>query len=191
MMDADRDNRADVEGGWGRIVGGLLLALLGAGAVMLGVLGASCLYVGRFGLGAIEGVLAIVGGAAFALCYGPYLDRLERRAPMQDDDADKAGKMPAPQGGRAPVLDDNAAQAGRTPAPQDDDRPAEPLPSNVVIALATAAYGVIVLAGGLIWTQHRAAVLNVISGAALLACAGAVWRLGRSTRGKAGPDGEK
>src|SRR5688572_1451801 len=102
--------------GYGLIALGLALALRGAGAVMLLVLALSHLYVGAYGIALGELAGAAVMGGVFWKSYAPYLDRLERRAPR-----DRADDAPVAVGA-------------------ERRRAAEPAPTGVVVAVATAAY---------------------------------------------------
>ncbi len=139
--------------GFGLISFGLVLAVVGAAAVMLLVLAMTELYVGRYGVALVELAGAVGAGVAFWKSYGPYLDRLERRAPPAAELGKEAG----------------GAAAADT----------EPAPAGVVVAMATAAYGLLILVAGLCWTDGTARLWNVAAGAGLVACAAAVWRLGR------------
>src|SRR5262245_10215473 len=139
--------------GIGLIVLGLALAVLGAGAVMLLVVALSHLYVGVYPLALGELAACAVAGGAFLKAYGPYLDRLERRAPPE----------PAEAG------------AGATPA-------GDPAPTGVVVAVVTGAYGLILILAGLVWTSGTARLLNGVGGLGLVACAALVWWAGRESR---------
>lgn len=137
------------------IVGGLGLALLGAGAVMLMVLGLSLLYVGNYVRGGalLSGFVAC--GALFATFYGRYLDRLERRV-----------------GGPVAVSSAETPQAASV-----GSSGSEPMAVGGVIALATAAFGLLIIIGGLIWTRRADLLYNLLAGTALVVCAVAVrWR---------------
>jgi hypothetical protein len=65
------------------------------------------------------------------------------------------------------------------PAAPGDRLATDPLPTSVIVAMATGAYGLLVAAGGLIWTRGEDLLLNVLAGGALLVAAALVWRLGR------------
>jgi hypothetical protein len=56
----------------------------------------------------------------------------------------------------------------------------EPLPTNIVVAIAVAAYGLLIIVAGLIWTQGNNVILNLLAGGALLITAAIVWKLGRN-----------
>ena len=45
--------------------------------------------------------------------------------------------------------------------------------------MATAAYGLLIIFAGLLWTEGNARVWNALAGAALVACAAVAWWLGR------------
>jgi hypothetical protein len=141
--------------GFGLIVLGLALALLGAGSVMLLVLALSHLYVGFFAAAFGELAGCALAGGIFFTSYGPYLDRLERRAPLE--------VLPPPPG----------------PEQGSGRRTAEPAPTGVVVGVATAAYGLLIIFAGLLWTEGNARVWNALAGAALVACAAVAWWLGR------------
>ncbi len=146
--------QAPHEGGEGSGIGlialGLVLAVLGAGGVMLLVLALSHLYVGAYGIALGELVGSALAGGLFLKSYGPYLDRLERRAPPEPAGDGATGR---PAGG--------------------------PAPTGVVVAVTTGAYGLVLILAGLIWTGGTALLLNAVAGGGLLACAAAVWWLGR------------
>ena len=152
------------------ILTGLALALLGAGAVMLMVVGLSILYVGRYGpaVGLLFGFL--LAGGLFLKLYGPYLGRLDSRASKEpagsSDESD--------EGPRSIAKSEQAATEARK------DARADPLPTSVIIALATASYGVLIALGGVIWTAGGDLLLNLLAGGGLLVCAAVVWLSGRS-----------
>ncbi len=152
------------------ILTGLALALLGAGAVMLMVIGLSILYVGRYGpaVGLLFGFL--LAGGLFLKLYGPYLERLDARASREpagtSDDADDEQR-------KITTSEQEATEASK-------DAQAEPLPTSVIIALATASYGVLIALGGIIWTAGGDLVLNLLAGGGLLVCAAVVWLSARS-----------
>jgi hypothetical protein len=84
----------------------------------------------------------------FLKAYGPYRDRLERRAP-----AERAGT-------------------------QTEERPArEPARTGTVVAVA-AAYGLVLILAGVIRTGGTALLLNGLTGAALIGCDAAAWWMG-------------
>ncbi|MHC4797576.1 MAG: hypothetical protein ACYTF1_13110, partial [Planctomycetota bacterium] len=89
----------------------------------------------------------------FLKTYGPYLARLEKRAPTD-----------------LTVSDTDLSQPVAT----------EPLPTNIVVAIAVAAYGLLIIVAGLIWTQGNNVILNLLAGGALLITAAIVWKLGRN-----------
>jgi hypothetical protein len=122
---------------------------------MLMVVGLSFLYVGRYGSGL--GLLAgfALGTVVFFRLYGPYLSFLEQRAPPP-----------------SPVL-----PAGAHTLPVQN----EPLSTNLIVALATGGYGLLIGGGGLIWTRGEHLILNLMAGVAFLVAAGIVWLLGRPT----------
>jgi hypothetical protein len=177
MRDTRTTAHDEAGSGFGLIVGGLLLALLGAGSIMLMVLGASFLYVGRYGHAA--GLLAgfVAGGIVFFRTYGRYLARLEARVPMEP-------QVPSIDREQGPSPLEPASP--QRPIPNPPTPSASPLPTNVVIALATGGYGVFILVGGLIWTHGQALLLNLIAGAALLLCGILSWLLGQA-RGNTEP----
>ncbi|MBN2292333.1 MAG: hypothetical protein JXM70_07905 [Pirellulales bacterium] len=148
-------NIIDPGNGFGLILVGLALSLLGAASVALMVIGLSYVYVGYYQ----RAVLLLAGyvfcGGIFLKTYGPYLQRLENHAPW---------KKPAE---RQPVT-----------TADNDGTDAQPLPANVIIALATAAYGLIIVSGGIIWTRGEDLVLNLIAGSSLLGIAAIVWIAG-------------
>ncbi|MBI1917852.1 MAG: hypothetical protein HYS12_24420 [Planctomycetes bacterium] len=149
--------------GAGLIVAGLALALVGAAAVMCLVLALSHLYVGHYQAALAELAGFILGASAFFWSYGPYLARLEARAPVEAD----ARAVPAPAGPAATEPD-----AGRSLA--------EPAAPGTVVAVASGAYGLLLVLGGLIATHGEGLVFNLLAGAGLIASAAAVWWLGRS-----------
>jgi SSS family solute:Na+ symporter len=153
-------NNAPEDSGFGLILQGIALALLGAVSVMLMVVGLSFLYVGRYGSGL--GLLAgfALGTIIFFRLYGPYLSFLEQRAPP---------RSPSP----APVL---PAEAHTLPDQS------EPVSTNFIVAMATGGYGLLIGGGGLIWTRGEHLLLNLMAGLAFLVAAGIVWLLGRPTR---------
>jgi hypothetical protein len=148
-------SEGDAGSGFGLIAVGLALAILGAGSVMLLVLALSHLYVAAYGTALGEVLASALAGGIFLKSYARYLDRLERRAPP-----DIAEQRPD-------------AVAART---------AEPAPTSVVVAIATAAYGLLIIVAGLCWTEGEAKSWNALAGVALVACAAAVWWLGREGR---------
>jgi len=156
-MPSPKKNRVGSPSGLEFILMGLALALLGAGAMMLMVVGLSLLYVGRYGpaAGLLFGFL--VAGGLFLRFYGPYLVRLD----------DRASTEPASSSDEA---DDGQRRIKR----------AEPLPTSVIIALATASYGLLITLGGVIWTEGKDLVLNLSAGGGLLVCAAVVWITGHS-----------
>jgi hypothetical protein len=147
------------------IATGLLLALLGAGSVLLLILALSQLYVGRYGAAAGELIGCVLGGPVFLRSYGPYLTRLEQRAP------------PEPRAGLP----------SEAPPPDQQCPGAEPAPTPVVVALTTAAYGLLIALAGSAWARGTALVFNLVAGGALLGCAALVYWLGRPPGRGAGP----
>jgi len=164
MIDS-RQNTTAERSGFGLIFAGLMVAFVGAVAVMLMVIGLSYLYVGGY----LTALMFLIGfvlcGSIFLGTYGPYLKRLEQRAPL----AREPSKLP-------PVVEDDSGQT----APPDQDTPsAEPMPTNVIVALATSAYGLLIVLVGLIWTRGGDLMLNLLAGAALLISALVVWNPGK------------
>src|SRR5262249_10548758 len=100
----------------------------------------------------------------FLWCYGPYLARLEQWAPPTSGDSPQTASVQA----TTPLRSEVGGPLG------------EPAPTSVVVALATTAYGLLIVLAGLIWTQGSALLFNLLGGGMLLACAAAVWWLGRS-----------
>ena len=141
-----------------------------AGAMMLMVIGLSLLYVGRYGPAAGLLVGFLVAGGLFLRFYGPYLVRLEDRASTEparsSDEADDGQR-------KIERSEPKATEAHR-------DSRTEPLPTSVIIALATALYGMLIALGGVIWTEGKDLVLNLSAGGGLLVCATVVWITGRS-----------
>src|SRR5207249_10226212 len=90
------------------------------------------------------------------------LARLERRAPVEPD------ARPAPL----------STDPG-TPEPDAGPAPAEPAAPGTVVAVASGAYGLLLVLGGLIVTRGEGLVFNLLAGAALIASAAVVWWLGR------------
>lgn len=169
-MPSPKKNRVGSPSGLEFILMGLALALLGAGAMMLMVVGLSLLYVGRYGpaAGLLFGFL--VAGGLFLRFYGPYLARLDDRAstePASSSDEAEDGQR------RIERPEPKATEAHK-------DSRAEPLPTSVIIALATASYGLLVALGGVIWTEGKDLVLNLSAGGGLLVCAAVVWITGHS-----------
>jgi hypothetical protein len=157
------------------IATGLLLALLGAGSVLLLILALSQLYVGRYGAAAGELIGCALGGAVFLRSYGPYLTRLEQRAP------------PEPRPGLPSEALPQAKPATASP-PSDQQSPgAEPAPTPVVVALTTAAYGLLIALSSSVWARGTALVFNLLAGGALLGCAALVYWLGRPPGRGVGP----
>lgn len=155
---------ADSGNGFSLIIIGLVLSLLGAASVALMVVGLSYLYVGYFQRALLLLAGFVFSGVIFFKSYGPYLHQLELRAPW---------KRPVE---RQSVTQASATSPDKSPPQKRTD--GEPLPTNVIIALATAAYGLIIVAGGIFWTQGGDLILNLIAGGALMGVAFIVWLSG-------------
>lgn len=56
---------------------------------------------------------------------------------------------------------------------------AEPLPTDLVVALAMSAYGLLIVGAGLIWTRAAHLAMNLLAAGGFFFVAGIVWRLGR------------
>ncbi len=138
------------QSGLGLILVGFALALLGTASVALFVLGLSSLYIGRWLAGGIEVLAFLIGGGLFLASYGRYIDRLEQwcRAP---------GHSRKPEG-----------QDAETPLPAGATDPNQPAPTSVVVAVSTAAYGVLIILVGVIGTHGTDRLLNVVAGVAFL-----------------------
>ncbi len=160
LREAARDGSRTTNSLW-LILGGLGLALLGAGSVALGISALSIAYVARYGAAAAQGLIAVAGGAAFLALYGRYLRRLDRWT----------GEPAEPQ----PVVAREPSVPSAAPA---DGQPA---PTSVIVALATAAYGLIMALIGLLAGGGERAY-NLIAGLAFLLSATLVWWLGRAPR---------
>lgn len=146
------------------ILGGLALAVLGAGSVALMIGGLSSAYVGQRGWAIGQGAAALAGGSLFLALYGRYLDRLERWT------GESREQQPEVQ----------AILSGRSAEPTVR----EPAPTSLIVALATGAYGLIMTCIGLSAAGSERAY-NLIAGAAFLVGAALVWWLGREPRGRA------
>ena len=137
---------------------GLLLALLGAMSVALMVLGLSYIYVGVYGLASMLLGGWGISGFVFFKAYGPFLQRLELRAPkIMSDNNDS--------------VDERSLEQCNTTAAASD----KPLPTGVIVALATGSYGLLIMFGALLWTQGSDLVLNLIAASVLLAVAVGAW----------------
>lgn len=156
----------------GRMIAlGLAIALVGAGSMMLFVVGVSELYVGAQTRGLLELCGFAVGMTVFFVTYGRYLDRLERRCAPGSTGANAApATRPKP-----------AARPDQEDVPGGGARAPEPLPTHVVVAVATAGNGLLMLAGSLVLTGGRALVLNVLAAGGLIAGALIVWVFGRGS----------
>jgi hypothetical protein len=165
------------------IVVGLVLAVTGAGAVALLVLGLSGLYVGAYGTAVAELAGFLLGGGCFTLSYRRYLDRLEAWAPKEIEGAIASpvtASVPAPGDSNRP--DAPAAASPADPAAPAADAAAQPVSTDVVVAVATLAYGLMIALGGLIWTRGEDLVFNLVAAGLLIICAAAVSWLGRRSR---------
>jgi len=178
-MKTSAQEHSDSAGAGTLILTGLVLASLGAGSVALLVLGMSHLYVGACGaaIGELAGFLLM--GGVFLASYGPYLDRLERWAPPVSHNA------PPPPG---PSAEDMARETRHepvepaVPSPHTDRSAADPLPTDIVVAVATLLYGLLIALGGLIWTRGADLAFNLIAAAMFVVSAGVVAWLGRRAR---------
>jgi hypothetical protein len=153
-------NNVPEDSGFRLILQGIGLALLGAVSVMLMVVGLSLLYVGRYGSGLGILVSFALGTLMFFRLYGPYLGFLEQRAP--------------PTSPSSPSV----MSAGAHTLPDQN----EPVSTNLIVALATGGYGLLIGGGGLIWTLGEHLILNLMAGVAFLVAAGIVWLLGGPPR---------
>jgi Na+/proline symporter len=170
---ADANHRS---GGLGLIVGGLLLALIGAGAVALMTQGLSHLYVARYQFGLIELACCAVGATIFLRAYGPYLDRLEHWSGAIDE-SNVAATPSSPRVPMAPAASGDAGFAATSPP---EPLPAsEPLPTSIIVAISSAAFGVVIIAGGLIATRGMNLALNLIGGVSFVVAAVVVSWAGR------------
>lgn len=171
----------NTDSGIGLILLGLALALFGAISVMAMVVGLSYLYVGSYAWGLALLAAFLLGAIGFLRAYGPYLDRLEQRAPARSaptvatshefaasDDAAFA-HIPA----NSPSGCDKVQSGSSSPT-------AEPMSTDTVVALAMTSYGLLFLGGGLIWTRGEQLVLNLLAGGGFLVVAWIVWWQGRS-----------
>lgn len=169
MKPSDPSYRSEQGSGAGLIVSGLLIAVLGAVMVMFLVVGVSYLYVARYAAAVLNLIGFILTGFVFLRSYGPYLNRLEMHAPME------------PQ---LPEVEEVSASApavtGQTT--MDGSTPPEPVPTHVAIAVATGAYGALIVLAGLIFTNGEDRVLNALAGTALMLCALITWRWARPSR---------
>ena len=174
-MAKTQGHKKDSTSGIELILTGLALALLGAGSVMLMVVGLSALYLGGYVLGGGLLTGSLLTGGIFAGTYGSYLNRLEWRIgePTHRSSSESPGTPPKATGTDIPDADREADPE------TSGQEPAEPAPASRIITLATAAYGLLIAAGGLIWTRGVDLTYNLLAGAALLLCAVVVWRAGR------------
>jgi len=154
--------------GWGLIVIGLALALLGAGSVMLMTQGISHLYIGKYSFGLIELLGFAVGGGVFLRYYGTYLDRLEVWAavPIGTETTEIANK---------PISQASVPSRDTPPTPPS----AEPTRTSAVVALAAAAFGIVILVGGAISTTGVDRMLNMLGSMTFFIGSGVIWWLGR------------
>ena len=136
---------------------GLTLALLGSGSVMLLVTGLSYLYVGFFARGVLLLAICLITGVLFFRSYGPYLSRLEQRAPPR--------QVPTTIPSHSP----------------GSDTVSEPLPTERIVAISMGVYGMLIGAGALIWTHGEDLILNSVAALSFLLVAAFAWRLGRTT----------
>jgi Na+/proline symporter len=157
------DDAAGKTSGAALIAVGLVLALVGAASVMCLVLALSHLYVGHTQAALVELAGFALGAGVFFWAYGPYLARLESRAPVEPD------TKPTPSPGEPPTAE---SMEGLSPA--------EPAAPGTVVAVASGAYGLLLVLGGLIVTHGEGLVFNLLAGAALIASAVAVWWVGRT-----------
>jgi hypothetical protein len=155
----EKDHSAN--SGGGLILAGLLLALIGAGSVMLMVVGLSYFYLGFYTGGLLLLVACLLTGTVFFLTYGPYLDRLERRAPPRQN-----------------------AAITEPPSNTKSSDLAEPISTESLVALAMCAYGVLIAVTSLIWMRGEDLALNLLASAAFLIVAAISWWLGHPARVK-------
>lgn len=195
--------------GWNLIFIGMILALIGAGAIALMVLGLSHLYVGHYRWAALELVGFLLGGAFFVACYGRYIDRLEfwgkasqsvsSTMPPAIDDGSvipsiwelrctkcnysltgiNSRKCPECGGAFDPRSTWEANHEVPTSQRLSGEEPVQPVRVSVVVSLSTVAYGLLLTIVGLIWTRGTDLVLNLVAGFAFLISAALVWWFGR------------
>jgi len=150
------------------ILGGLGLAVLGAVAAALLISGLSSAYVGRYESAAVQLGGFLASGAVFLGIYGKYLDRLEEWAGASEETLESSAS-PTP----ASAVSEVATERGPAHAVR------EPVRTSVVVALATAAYGPLLMLVGLL-SEGRTMAYNLIAGAAFLVAAAIVWITGRT-----------
>ena len=159
-MKTPKETTAGSASGVELILMGLVLALLGAMSTALMVLGLSYIYVGVYGLAFMLLGGWGISGFVFFKAYGPFLQRLELRAPRNTlGDNDTVDERPLDQDATASAAND------------------KPLPTGVIVALATASYGLLIMLGALFWTQGPDLVLNLIAGGVLVGVAVGAWCL--------------
>ena len=151
------------------IPAGLALAMLGALSVAMFVLGLSQLYVGRYDAAALHLGGFVLGTAGFLAGYGRYLDRLETWAPR---DAGAA----SPSAGASGPTGTHPTTPAVASSPADTRHAAS---TRTIVALATVAYGVIIGAGGAIWTRGFDRTCNLIAAGLFLLCSLVVASAGR------------
>ena len=176
-LEGDAQPVAGRHGGAGLIFAGLGLALLGAGSIMLMTVGLSHLYVGRYGQGGLELAGFILGGGLFLRWYGGYIDRLEAWAGPPE----------------SPIQIGSTTTTGlgteRPEEPATVESRAFPVRTSVVVALATVAFGVVILLAGIIGCRGGDRLLNVIGGLAFLVSAVVVWWMGRPSTQESAQEG--
>jgi hypothetical protein len=138
--------------------------------VALLISGLSCAYVGRYGLAAAQIAACIASGAAFLMVYAKYLDRLEVWAgsPEVSPSAGQAVRPDMPASTAVTTSGDGGGKSSSR----------EPLPTSVIVALATAAYGPVLIGVGL-FGHGSERTYNLIAGGAFLLAAAIVWFMGR------------
>ena len=157
--------------GWSLILGGLGLAVLGAAAVALMISGLSSAYVGRYASAGLQLGGFLVSGVVFLSVYGKYLDRLEEWAGASEETLELFSSPPP-----ASAVSEVATER---PSREPDQATREPVHTSVVVALATAVYGPLLILVGL-FGEGRTMAYNLIAGAAFLVAAAIVWITGRT-----------
>ncbi len=163
--------------GIGLIAVGLVLALLGAASITLFVLGLSQLYVGIHLRGMCELLGCAIGGALFFTSYGRFIDRLEDWAEVRATPTNGESVSPSHE---SPVTQMTSAVRNSQSAIRNPQSGIQPAPTSVVVAISTAAYGLLIAGAGMLGTHGTDRLLNVLAGAAFLVSAAIVWRLGRA-----------
>lgn len=160
------------------IAAGMVLAPIGTASVAMLVLGLSHLYIAQYRTAAIELVLCLIAGGVFLTFYGRYLDRLEQWAPSGSDQTGDA--QPPVAATTSQESFSERTEATNTVAPSRSL--GEPVSTDVVVAIVTLVYGMLIGVGGLIWTRGTALAFNLCAAVLFALCAGIVAWFGRRSR---------